>query len=101
MQTHPHGADGPLPHGPLQNRTEASRPITTPDIPRPVLATLRWLDGCDIDVPACALAWTTHAVHVLWEDPHNGLTREWIEPADVRRGQAALTRIESGQHDRS
>ena len=53
MHTHPQRrGNSPLPHGPLQNRAEPGAPITTPDVPRPVLATLRWLDGYDMDEPA-------------------------------------------------
>jgi hypothetical protein len=62
----------------------------------PVLATLRFLDGLDLDVPAIAVAWTKEHVQVIWEQPLVGLSREWIAARDVRRGQAALDRINPG-----
>jgi hypothetical protein len=68
-------------------------PVSRPEIPIPVLATLHWLDGTDADVPASALAWTKDAVEVAWEQPPVGLTRDWIPAGDVRRGQAAAERI--------
>jgi hypothetical protein len=40
--------------------------ITTPQVGIPVLATIRWRDGREVDVPATAMAWTRDAVEVAW-----------------------------------
>ena len=39
--------------------------ITTPKVGIPVLATIRWRDGGEQDVPATAMAWTAEAVEVV------------------------------------
>ena len=92
---HQSAGRSPVPQGPLMSRATPAGPITTPDVPRPVLATLRWLDGYDMDVPASAIAWTRHGVEVLWENRYTGLTREWIDPSEVQRGQTAIPQIGS------
>ena len=83
---------GRLPHGPVA-QSGPRGPITTAKQPLPVLATLRFLDGLDLDVPAIATAWTKDSVQVVWEQPNIGLSREWIPAHDVLRGRAAINRI--------
>ena len=86
------GADD-LPHGPVQDAGAPQGAVTRPAAPLPVLATIYWLDGHTLDLPAIAVAWTRKTVEVVWEEPSFGLTRTWLPAGDVRRGQAAADRI--------
>jgi hypothetical protein len=60
-------------------------PVTRPDHAIPVIASIRWHDGRDTDVPAFANAWTSEAVEITWEAPGLGLRTDWIPAGDVRR----------------
>ena len=60
--------------------------ITRPEPPGlPVMASIRWHDDRDQDVPAIATAWTPVAVEITWDWPHLGLRSSWIPAEDVRR----------------
>jgi hypothetical protein len=58
--------------------------ITRPAVGIPVIARLRWANGQDVDVAAVAIAWTSKAVEVRWQN-HEESRADWIPAADVRR----------------
>lgn len=70
-------------------------PITRPQLPIPVLATLHRSRGDALDVPAAATAWTRDAVEVTWVAAQGGLSSGWIPAADILRGKPAEERIHS------
>jgi hypothetical protein len=61
--------------------------VTRPGHALPVIASIRWHDGRDTDVPAFANAWTSDAVEITWDAPGLGLRTDWIPAEDVRRTQ--------------
>ena len=86
------GSRDHLPHGPMQTASSMGS-VTQAKPPLPVLATIFWLDGFSLDVPAIAVAWTNKAVEVVWEVPEGGMSRDWLPAKDIRRGRSAAARI--------
>ena len=59
-------------------------PITKPETPIAVIATIYWHRGEITEMDATALAWSDQAVQVEWRT-HSGLRTDWIPAEHVRR----------------
>ena len=70
-------------------RAVPSGPVTRPEHGIPVLASIHWHGGEDMELPAIATAWTREAVEVAWEAPALGMRVDWIPAEDVRRSAGA------------
>jgi hypothetical protein len=71
-------------------RAAPAGPITRPDAPVPIVATIHWHRGGITEVEATASAWSDQAVEVEWRSQH-GLRRDWIPAQHVRRpGQSPV-----------
>ena len=65
-------------------RAVPSGPVTRPQTPIPVVATIHWHRGEVTEMDATAQAWTANAVQIEWRT-NTGLRTDWIPAQHVRR----------------
>jgi len=78
-----------MPSVPRIARAVPKGPVTRPGKGIPVIARLRWANGQDVDVQAVAIAWTSEAVEIEWEQSAGaGRRQDWVPAPHVRRPEA-------------